>query len=136
LWRRVGDAEHLQQALHAAVLAVAAVQRQEGDVDARLTQHQIDVAVDEDRDGVVAAIGQRRQDGLTGADRHVPLRREPAEEYADLAMSAHHSPVTSRPVAVKKMHRRKRPSGRGGDRAPAKRCSEAVHGSTPLPVLW
>ena len=50
----VGDAQHLEQPLDAAVLAVAAVQRQERDVDAGLAQHQVDVAIDEDRRGVVA----------------------------------------------------------------------------------
>jgi hypothetical protein len=69
----VGDPEQLQHPLDAAVLAVAAVQRQESDVDARLAQHQIDVAVDEQRPGVVAPVGQGGQDGLTGTKRHVPL---------------------------------------------------------------
>ena len=37
---RVGNAEHLEQPLHAAVLTVASVQREERDVDARLPQHE------------------------------------------------------------------------------------------------
>ena len=73
----VGNAEQLEQPLDAAVLAVAAVQRQERDVDARLPQHQIEVAVDEDRDGVVAALDERREDRLARAQRDVALADRP-----------------------------------------------------------
>src|SRR5262249_53143415 len=60
-----------------------------------------------DGGGVVPAIGECRQDGLSGPDRDVSLCREPAEENADLSMSAHSSRVPSRPTPVKKLHRRK-----------------------------
>jgi hypothetical protein len=40
------------------------VQGHERDVDAGLAQHQIDVAIDEQRPGVVSPVGQRGDDGF------------------------------------------------------------------------
>ena len=87
----VGDAEQLQHALDAAVLAVAAVQGQERDVDARLPEHEVDVAVDEQRPRVVAPVGQGRDDRLARSQRHIALRGQAAHENADLALSRHAS---------------------------------------------
>jgi hypothetical protein len=44
------------------------VQRQKRDVDARLAENEVDVAVDEQRPGVVTAVGERREDGLAGPE--------------------------------------------------------------------
>src|SRR6185369_16254855 len=99
---RVGDAEQLEQPLHAAVLAVAAVQRQESDVDARLAQDQVEVAVHEHRTGLVPTFGKRRQDGGARAQRHLALGREASHQDADLALSRHVRRVTSPTIAVKK----------------------------------
>ena len=54
----VRDAHGLQQALHATVFAKATVQRDERDVDVLLAQHQIEIAIDVDRDRVVAAFDE------------------------------------------------------------------------------
>ena len=58
----------LQHPLDAAVLPVAAVQRQKRDVDARLAEDEVDVAVDEQRPRVVAPVGQGRDDGFARAE--------------------------------------------------------------------
>ena len=52
----VRDAEQLEHALHAAVLAHPAVQRHERDVGMLLAERDVEVAVDVDRDDVVAAL--------------------------------------------------------------------------------
>ena len=76
----VRDAEQLEQALDAAVLAVGPVQRDEGDVDLFLAQHAVDVAVDEDLRGVVAAAHERGVDRLAARDRDLVLRAQPPHQ--------------------------------------------------------
>ena len=81
----VGNPEHLQQALDAAVLAPPAVQRDERDFDLLLAERDVDVAIDVDRDGVVAALAQRREHRLPGAQGHLALAGQSSEQHTDLA---------------------------------------------------
>ena len=88
----VGNAEQLQHPLDAAVLAVAAVQGQKRDVDARLPEHQVDVAVDEQGPRVVAPVGQCREDGLARCEathRALP-RGRPSERRSCAEPSSFH----------------------------------------------
>src|SRR5262249_51654010 len=52
----VGNAEHLEEALDAAVLAPAAVESDERDFDVFLAKRDVDVAIDIDGDSVVTAL--------------------------------------------------------------------------------
>ncbi len=81
----VRNAEHLEQALDAAVLAPATVERDEGDIHLLLAERDIDIAIDIDRDRIVAALAKRHEHGLAGAERHVAFARQSTQQHADLA---------------------------------------------------
>jgi len=100
----VGDSQKLEQPLDTAVLAVTAVQGDKGHVDARLPEHHVDVAVDEQRPGVVATVAEGGHHGLSGPDRDVPFGRQTAHEHTDLALSDHPSRVPLPREGVKKLH--------------------------------
>jgi hypothetical protein len=79
----VRDAHDLEQALDTAVLAVAAVQGDEGDVDAPLPQDQIEIAVDVDRLDLPAPGRQSRDHRLAAAQGHLALARHATQQDAD-----------------------------------------------------
>ena len=79
----VGDPQHLEQLLHGAVLAVAAVQRDERDVGPSPLSRLDEVGADVDRDDLVAEPLQRVLDARAGAQRHLALERAPALEDRD-----------------------------------------------------
>jgi hypothetical protein len=81
----VGDAEHLEQALDAAVLTPPAVQRDERDLDLLLPECDVDISIDIDRYGVVAALPERGEDRRSRAQGHVTLAGQTAEQHTDLA---------------------------------------------------
>src|SRR5262249_24106436 len=74
-----------EQALDAAVLAPPAMERDERDLDLLLAQGDVEVAVDVDRNRVVAALAQRREHRLSAAQRHLALAGQTAEHHTDLA---------------------------------------------------
>src|SRR5690606_15470739 len=57
----------------------------ERDVDLLLAERDVDVAVDVDRDGVVAAFAEGGEHRLSGAEGHLALARQAPEQHSDLA---------------------------------------------------
>ena len=81
----VGNLQRLQRALHGAVLAEAAVQRDEDAREAVALQVE-DVALGRiERMRVHALLAQRRQDAIAGHQRHLALRGRTAQQHRDFA---------------------------------------------------
>jgi len=83
----VGDAEQLEQTLHRPVLAVAAVQSDEGDLRPRRGQLLRQVASGVDADGLVPLLLQGAEDRPAGAQGDLPLGRKPAHQDGDCLLS-------------------------------------------------
>ena len=80
----VGDAHHLERALHRAVLAEATVQRDEGAREALALEVE-EVALGRiEGVRVDALLAQRREHRLAGDERDLPLGRRAAHEDATL----------------------------------------------------
>ncbi len=79
-----GIADEFQQLLDGAVLAAAAVQRDEGDVRALGLQALHEVGADVDREHLVPEARQRVLDARPGAQRDRPLQRVAALQDRDL----------------------------------------------------
>ncbi len=79
----VGDAEHLEQSLHRAILAEASVQGDKGDFDALLRQARGQIPSGIDGHRQVAGLQEGGQHRLAGAQRDLPFGGEAAHEYAD-----------------------------------------------------
>ncbi len=80
----IGDAQQLQHALHAAVLAPAAVQHVQRHVGLQPGQHLGHVTAHVDRRHPASQPLQRRDAPLAGGQRHLPLGREAAVEDGDM----------------------------------------------------
>ena len=122
-----GQPEDLEQLLHRAVLAVAAVQRDERDVGLRLAQPLDQVVADVDRDRLVAEPVERVLDARARAQRHLALERRAALEDRDAAHL--------RPGAPPQRH--DRAPGRGGSAASAgARRTRAAARVSPVSVPY
>ena len=88
-----GIADELEDLLHRAVLAVAAVERDERDVRPRVGEPLDQVRADVDRDDVVAQPLEGVAHPGAGAQRDLPLEGLPALEHRD---AAHRSPPARR----------------------------------------
>ena len=86
----VGDAERLQHALDAAILAEAAMQRVEADVGAKLGELGRHVAPDIEAAHAVALRFERLGAGLAGAERDFPFRRPAAHQHRDVGLCVRH----------------------------------------------
>ena len=84
----VGEADELEQLLHGAVLAAAAVQRDERDVGARRLEPLDEVGADVDARHLVAEPLERVLHLGAGAQRDVALERAAALEHGDPAHCA------------------------------------------------
>jgi len=78
----VRDADHLEQLLHRAVLAVATVQRDECHVGSRRRQLGHQIRSDVNRHHVMAEALERILHASAGAQRNLALERAPALENA------------------------------------------------------
>src|SRR5207249_1892573 len=88
---RVGDAPLLEEQLQPAVLAEAAVERDEGDVEVDAVELPAVLPLEVDRDDLVADAAERLCDRGPRAERYVALRRASAHEDADDRVVASHS---------------------------------------------
>src|SRR5581483_8890610 len=94
----VGNRHRLEEALDAAVLAVAAVERVERDLDALGAEVGGHVPADRDLDDVVAALSQRGRRGTRAPLRDLALGGEAAAQHPDPrpAISPRHHPASHR----------------------------------------
>ena len=81
---RVGDAQQLEQALHAAVLAPAPVQGVEADLGLHLGELLGEIAAGIDARHLVAGAFQRLGAGLARVEAHLALGRQPAHQHGDM----------------------------------------------------
>ena len=79
----VGDPEPLEDALDAAVLAPAAVQRVEGDVGPRLAERRREVGAGVDLDDLESLLPQRSRALATRHERNLTLGRTAAHQHCD-----------------------------------------------------
>ena len=84
-----GIFERLQRALHGAVLAEAAVQRDEHAGEAFAAQLPQVALGGIERVRVDALLAQRRKDAVAGHERHFALRGRTAQEHGDFAELGH-----------------------------------------------
>ena len=80
----IGDAHGLEQALDAAILAVAAVQGVEADIGPELGEPRGHIAADIEAAHAVALRFERVGAGRAGAERDLPLRRQAAHQHRDV----------------------------------------------------
>ena len=92
---RVGNVQHFEQALHAAVFAPLPVQRVEADVGLELGQHVGDIAADVDFGDLIAFFAQRLCAALSGHQTDRTLRRPAAHQHGDMLLRAHHYTTTT-----------------------------------------
>jgi hypothetical protein len=117
----VRDPEQLEQLLDRAVLAVAAVQRDERDVGRGVAQRGDEVVPDVDRDDVVAQALERVLDPRARLQRDAALERPAALEDGDrLIAAARRAGAAAAPAAGGSGGRRRR-----GRAAPARRPGAA-----------
>ncbi len=114
----VGDAEDLEQLLHRAVLAVAAVHRHEGGVRRGLAQPGDQVEPGVDRHDLVAEALERVLDPRAGAQRDLALERAAALEDGDPAHA-------ERLRAARERHDAARRRASGSTRAPPRAAPAA-----------
>src|SRR5512136_1433443 len=87
----IGNAERLEYALDAAILAEAAMQRVEAHVGAELGEPGRHVAGDVEAGRAVALCLERRGAGLARAQRHFPFRRPAAHQHGDVGLCVVHA---------------------------------------------
>ena len=81
---RVGDAEQLEHALHAAVLAPAAVQRVEADLGLDGAQLVGEIAAGIDARHLIAGAFQRIRAGLARVEADLALGGQAAHQHGDM----------------------------------------------------
>ena len=86
----VGDADRLEHALDAAVLAEAAMQRVEAHVGAKRGELGRHVAPDIEAGHAVALRFERLGAGLAGTERDFPFRRPAAHQHRDVGLVVRH----------------------------------------------
>ena len=81
---RVWNAHRFKHPLNTAVFAVRAVERDDRDINGRLSEHPVDVAVDEHLLNAVSAGLERLEHGFAGLQGDIALRAHAPEQYADV----------------------------------------------------